>query len=156
MLRIDVPGRESLALEHVVLDLNGTLALDGVFVEGVLTRLERLQRQLAVWVVTADTRGEAQALVQDLGVNLHKVDRGDEAVRKRALVEQLGLDRTAAIGNGANDVAMLEAAALGICVVGTEGAATEALLHSDVVVPDMLAALELLIHTDRLTATLRR
>jgi soluble P-type ATPase len=84
MLRIDVPGRESLALEHVVLDLNGTLALDGVFVEGVLTRLERLQRQLAVWVVTADTRGEAQALVQDLEVNLHKVDRGDEAAQKRA------------------------------------------------------------------------
>lgn len=156
MLRIDVPGRESLALEHVVLDLNGTLALDGVFVAGVLTRLERLQRQLAVWVVTADTRGEAQALVQDLEVNLLKVDRGDEAAQKRALVGQLGLDRTAAIGNGANDVAMLEAAVLGICVVGTEGAATETLLHSDVVVPDILAALELLIHTDRLTATLRR
>ena len=34
MIRIDVPGREIIEIEHVVLDYNGTIALDGQLIEG--------------------------------------------------------------------------------------------------------------------------
>jgi soluble P-type ATPase len=51
---------------------------------------------------------------------------------------------------------MLEKAGLGVFVIGPEGSAVEALLKADVVVPNICAALELLIHTKRLIATLRR
>jgi soluble P-type ATPase len=60
-----------------------------------------------------------------------------------------------AIGNGRNDTLMLQQAALGIAVMQTGGAATTALLAGDVVTPGIVDALDLLIHPDRLKATLR-
>jgi len=61
-----------------------------------------------------------------------------------------------AVGNGANDAQMLEAAALGIAVLGKEGLAVDALGVADVVVPRIADALEQLLKTPRLVATLRR
>jgi len=60
-----------------------------------------------------------------------------------------------AIGNGANDAAMLQEAALGIAVLGPEGLAAEALLAADVVVASIEDALDLLLRPHRLVATLR-
>ena len=61
-----------------------------------------------------------------------------------------------AIGNGSNDVAMLRDAGLGLAVLGPEGLALDALTAADLVVPDIVAALELLEDPARLVATLRR
>ena len=36
MIRIDVPGREIIEIEHVVLDYNGTIALDGQLIDCLL------------------------------------------------------------------------------------------------------------------------
>jgi soluble P-type ATPase len=51
---------------------------------------------------------------------------------------------------------MLTAAALGIAVLGPEGAAAATLAAAHVIAPDILAALDLLAHPQRLVATLRR
>ena len=61
-----------------------------------------------------------------------------------------------AIGQGANDAAMLKEAALGICVMSQEGAAVETLLSADIVVPSILAAFDLLDKPLRIAATLRK
>ena len=74
---------------------------------------------------------------------------------KLKYVEQLGPDVTVSIGNGRNDRLMLEAAALGIAVVQEEGAAVQAVTAAVVVAPNILAALDLLLHPLRLVATLR-
>jgi soluble P-type ATPase len=50
----------------------------------------------------------------------------------------------------------LKAAALGICVLSSEGTAVETLLAADVVAPSIFAALELLDKPLRIVATLRR
>jgi len=60
------------------------------------------------------------------------------------------------VGNGANDAAALRAAALGIAVIGPEGASAEALVAADVVCTSILQALDLLVDEQALTATLRR
>jgi soluble P-type ATPase len=51
---------------------------------------------------------------------------------------------------------MLQAAALGICVLSREGAAVETLLAADLVVPDIFTALELLEKPLRILASLRK
>ena len=51
---------------------------------------------------------------------------------------------------------MLKAAALGIAVIGHEGAAFEALAAADVVTHDIFDAIGLLLNPKRLIATLRR
>jgi len=35
MIVLEIPGRPKLTLEHLVLDVNGTIALDGQLVSGV-------------------------------------------------------------------------------------------------------------------------
>jgi len=60
------------------------------------------------------------------------------------------------VGNGANDVAMLQAAALGIAVLGPEGMAAAAIPAADVLVGSIHDALDLLSEPRRLIATLRR
>ena len=38
MIKIEIPGRETIEIEHVVLDYNGTIALDGRLIAGAAER----------------------------------------------------------------------------------------------------------------------
>jgi P-type E1-E2 ATPase len=154
-LALEVPGWQRLEILHLVLDLNGTLARDGALLPGVAEAIARLSTRLACHLVTADTFGTAAGLLGP-AVELALVRPGDEAGQKLAIVQGLGAATVAALGNGANDALMLKAAALGIAVLGPEGAAPAALMAADVVVPGPREGLELLLHPDRLRATLRR
>lgn len=155
MLEIEIPGRRPLQLEHLVLDLNGTLALDGELLPGVEERLSRLAEALSIHVLTADTFGTAAGLFTGLPVSLEKVPEHDQAEAKAVYVQKLGPGRTVAVGNGANDGLMLGRAALGMAVIGPEGCAGAALRAAHLVVPGIEAALDLLLHPRRLQATLR-
>lgn len=149
---VSIPGRDPLSLTHLVLDVNGTLTEGGLLVEGVAERVGRLRTQLEVVIASADTFGGAADLAASLGVDALLIEDG---VEKAALVERLGAAGCAAIGNGANDVPMLERAALGIAVIGPEGASGRALATADIVCRSALEALDLLLDPTRLVATLR-
>lgn len=154
-IRIEIPGKPALDLEHLVLDYNGTLAGDGRLLLGVREGLERLAPELSLHVVTGDTFGRAAAELAGIPCRLTVLPAGGQAEAKQAYVDNLGSDVTACIGNGRNDALMLDRCALGLAVIQQEGAATVALLAADVVVRDIREALALLIHPRRLTATLR-
>lgn len=156
MLEITIPPRGLLRLHYLVLDVNGTIALDGELIPGVAERLAGLGGELLeICLVSADTQGTLAALSSTLGVTARRLQAGDEPRQKAALVKELGADQVVAVGNGANDAAMLQEAALGIAVLGREGSAVVCLTSADVVVPDINAALDLLLHPRRLLATLR-
>ncbi|MBN1135729.1 MAG: HAD family hydrolase [Anaerolineae bacterium] len=154
-IHLDIPGRESLRLEHLVLDLNGTVALDGEVLPGVVERLAALSSSLAIHLVTADTHGRAVEIGAQVSVQVLRIQARDEADQKQALVERLGAERVMAIGNGANDAAMLARAAVGIAVLGPEGLATVTLRAADMVVGRIEDALDLLLRPQRLVAALR-
>ena len=156
MIEVSIPGRGTWKLEHLLLDVNGTLSLDGQLLPGVAERIAELRQDLRVRLLTADTFGKGKVLSQELGVSLQKVSPPSEDHAKEAVVHELGAENVVAIGNGANDVHMLRAARLGIAVLGPEATAAEALKAADVLAPDILAALDLLLHPKRLVATLRR
>lgn len=155
MLTVSIPGFRTLDLEHLVLDYNGTLALDGILLPGVSERIEALSRRLLVHVITADTFGKVHAALAGLPCKLTVLPEYGQDTSKLAYVEKLGADRTVCVGNGRNDRLMLKAAALGIVVVQDEGAAIEAFVSADVVLPDINLALDLLMNPLRLIATLR-
>lgn len=155
MLTFDIPGFKNLALDHLVLDFNGVLAIDGKLVMGVDEHLQALARRLQVHVITADTCGTAQAALAGLDARLTILAPDHQDQAKRDYVRRLGADRTVCIGNGRNDRLMLKEAALGIAVVHLEGLATEAALASHLIVTSALDALDLLLGKNRLIATLR-
>lgn len=155
-MELTIPGRGTLDIATVVLDMNGTIALDGQLLEGVRERLALLAEKVRVIVVTADTFGTAAALEHALGVEVVVISEHEQAREKQKVARRLNADEVAAIGNGANDAAMLRECSLGICVVGGEGAAVEALVAADVVVNNICDALDLLLKPERLKATLRQ
>ena len=155
MIDIAIPGFADLHLAHLVMDYNGTLAVDGRLLPGVRERLERLRARLALHIVTADTFGKVKAELSGLDATLQILpkERQDEA--KREYVRQLGAQATVAVGNGRNDAMMLKAAVLGMAVILGEGASSQSLVAADVVCLSILDALDLLEQPLRLTATLR-
>jgi soluble P-type ATPase len=156
MIRIDIPGGAALQLENLVLDFNGTLACNGLLLPGVRKRVEDLSRLVRVHVVTADTFGQARTELADSRCELHILEPQNQARAKLEYVQRLGAERTACVGNGRNDALMMDAAVLGIAVVQTEGTAVQTLQAADVVVREITDALDLLIHPQRLVATLRQ
>lgn len=153
---IEVPGGSACSLEHLLLDVNGTLARDGQVLDGVAPRVGRLAESLAVWLVTADTFGTVGELQRQLGIPDARLVHAATGADKVALLARLDPRRCAAIGNGANDADLLRDAALGVAVLGPEGACPGTIAAADIVCGSILDALDLLIHPRRVTATLRR
>lgn len=142
-------------LTCLLLDLNGTLTTDGQLIEGVASRIDALRDELTIEIASGGTFGTAQDVARELQLPLTRLASTHQGDQKREILHRPNEGRTAVIGNGNNDVAALLAAAVGICVVGPEGAARAAVMAADVIVTTPLAALDLLIVTDRALATLR-
>lgn len=156
MIELNIPGRGQYELEHLVCDVNGTLAVDGKLQEGVLRGLNTLRDRLIIHLLTADTFGRQDDIDRQLNLESVRIEPGEEAHKKEIYVGRLGPEKVVAIGQGANDAGMLKSARLGICVLSSEGAAVETLVAADLVVPDINCALELLEKPLRVVAGLRR
>jgi P-type E1-E2 ATPase len=156
MIELIIPGYGALTLEHLVCDVNGTLAEDGRLLDGIGRVLSSLRDRLQLHLLTADTHGRQDVIDQQLNILAVRIKPGDEGNQKAEYVRRLGPNNVIAIGQGANDAEMLKAAALGICVLSAEGSALQALLSSDLVVPDIFSALELLQKPLRIVASLRK
>lgn len=156
MIELNIPGRGTIQLKHLVCDVNGTLAVDGQLHEGLPHLLKVLQDRLTVHLLTADTHGKQALIDQQLGLRAERVQAGEEAKQKADYILELGANQVIAIGQGANDAAMLEAAVIGIGVLSREGISHRALLAADILVPDIFTALELLDKPLRIAATLRK
>ena len=154
MLRGKIPGREELNLSHLILDYNGTIAEDGYIIDGIAHRLEQLAKDLQIYVITADTHGTAAMRCEGLPLEVKTFPTTEVGEIKATEAREL-TGGVVTIGNGFNDIQMSDAADLSICVIGREGCCGKLLAHADVVVTSIHDALDLLLKTDRLRATLR-
>jgi soluble P-type ATPase len=152
MIKREIPGAAPLQLDHLLLDVNGTLADRAHLIDGVEGRIERIRELLEVHLLSADTLGNLDETAARLGVGAQLVTSGTE---KRDYAEQLGPELCAAIGNGVNDVPMLERVRLGIVVIGPEGAGGRTVRAADVVCRTILDAFDLLLEDDTTKSTLR-
>lgn len=156
MIQLALPGRNmELKIQHLIVDLNGTLTVDGQLILGVQERIEHLKEKLDLHLLTADTFGRGAEVAAELGIQISKVSANQGGLDKKEYLFKLGKENTAAIGNGYIDFYMLEEAALGIAVVGREGCSVEAIRRADIVVNNINDALDLLLNPKRLVATLR-
>ncbi|HNT25639.1 MAG TPA: HAD family hydrolase [Anaerolineales bacterium] len=156
MIELNIPGRGLLQLHHLVCDVNGTLAVDGQLPDGLAHALTALRDRLTLHLLTADTHGRQHLIDQQLNLVAVRIQPGQEAQQKAEYVQSLGASGVVAIGQGANDAGMLQAAGLGICVFSTEGTAVEALLAADLVTTTIFDAIDLLEKPLRIVASLRK
>lgn len=154
MLCIEIPGLKALKLHHLVLDFNGTIARDGKLIEGMISCLEALHSHLRIYILTADTYGTVTEQCQGLPAEVKTFPVTGAADHKAQFVRELGAG-VVCLGNGLNDIKMFQAADLSIAVLDREGVCAGLLAHADVLVTSPEDGLGLLMHPDRLRATLR-
>lgn len=151
--RYEIAGEEPLEVEHLLLDVNGTLTDRGDLLTGVRERIDLLRAEFDIRLLSADTFGTLKRLGRELDLQVTRISTG---IEKRDLVRELGGEGCAAIGNGRNDAAMLAEVKLGIAVLGPEGLSPQTLSAARLVCPSITVALDLLADPRALAATLRR
>lgn len=155
MITIEIPGYRTLCLQNLLLDYNGTIALDGEIPEPVRKQLRRLSEEVDIYVLTADTHGTAAQICADLPVTIRTFPTGSAMQEKHRILRELGEDSCATMGNGRNDLLMCRDAALSVAVIGPEGAHGRLLSDADVCVTSINDGLDLLLKPKRLIASLR-
>ncbi|MGP8215695.1 MAG: HAD family hydrolase [Bacteroidia bacterium] len=156
MINLSIPGfKESISINHLVLDFNGTLAVDGKLINGLREVLTALSEKVHVHVLTGDTFGTARKELENIPCEITLLAKENQGAQKEKYIQQLGPETIISIGNGHNDRFMLKESAIGIIVIQKEGASVEALMAADVVCSDILSALDLINNPLRLKATLR-
>ena len=156
MIEIEIPGHASLFIEHLVLDYNGTIAVDGIPIPGVLEMFLAMSRSLKIHFITADTHGTVHNYLKSEAISIHVLEKENQSLQKKAFITQLGASKVIVIGNGYNDHLMLKEAVIGIAVLQQEGLSFEALASSDILFTSIIDALDCLRNPMRLAATLRR
>ena len=155
MVLIEIPGKGIMEIENLLLDLNGTIATDGVIAPKIKRKINALSQKLKMFILTADTLGNLHETTKGIKADFIKISGQRTGRRKAEVFNHIELRKTAVIGNGFNDHLILKEARLGIAVIGKEGLAVKALLSSDIVVNDIVDALDLFVHPLRIKATLR-
>lgn len=155
MIKIEIPGRAVLEIEHVLLDFNGTIAVDGKLIYRVKEKINYYSDEISFHVITADTFGSVEQELQGVRCSLAIIPKDNQAEAKQQLLHKLGAGQTLAVGNGVNDELMIQDAILGVAVLQEEGLATRTLLVSDIVVKNILDIFGFLEKPDRLVACLR-
>ena len=154
-MKIVIPEYKTLEVDRLFLDFNGTIAVDGIIPAGVRQRLEQLAAEFTIYVLTADTNGNAKEQCQGLPVILQTFPTGNARDYKKELVKATGSRRCVAVGNGRNDELMLREAALSIAIMDREGAYGRVLREADLFVRSMQDGLDLLLYPNRIIAGLR-
>lgn len=155
MLNLIIPDFGEVKIQHVVLDFNGTLAVDGSLIDDVEIHLRALSTRFHLHILTGDTHSTAKQELANVNCEITILPSENQAIAKANYIINLGPDHVIAIGNGRNDQQMLQVARIGIAVLGQEGLALPALSSADIVVPDIFSAFSLLRDNKRLLATLR-
>lgn len=154
-MKIKIPGNETLNIQNIVFDYNGTVAIDGKLIAEVSKSINTLSSQFKFYVITADTYGTVQKELEGTNCEVIVIGKEKQDLCKLDFVKQLDSSTVLSVGNGRNDKLMLKESALGIAILQEEGLCTQTLLNSDIVVTSILDVFDFLKDTNRLVATLR-
>lgn len=154
MILIQRPGEAPLEIDFIFLDFEGALAWDRRVHPKAKDKINLLSKRTKIYILTKGEEEGIGEIFRKLKVEVIYLKEGKASERKVDLLRQLGAKRSVAVGNGVDDAPMMEEAGLGICILGKEGASSEALKKADVVVTNILDALDFLLKPLRQKATL--
>ena len=154
MILIQRPGRNPLEIEFILIDFEGTLAMDRRVHPKAKDKINLLSKRTKIYILTKGNQETVAEVLRKVKAEVISSREGETSQKKLDLLHRLGAARTVAIGNGVDDTLMMEEAGLGICVIGKEGASAEMMQKADVVVTDILDALDFLLKPLRHQATL--
>jgi len=154
MIIIERPGQGNLEIEFILIDFEGTLASDRRVHPKAKDKINLLSKRTKIYILAKGEKEGVEESLRRVKAEIFYLPERDFSRRKLDLLRQLGATRTVAIGNGVDDAPMIEEAGLGICIISKEGTSAEAMKRADVVVSNILDALDFLLKPLRQKATL--
>jgi soluble P-type ATPase len=154
MIILQRPGRTPLEIECILLNFEGTLATDRRIHPKAKDKLNLLSKRTNIYILTKGEQEAIPEILKKVKAEVVYFEEGEVSQGKLDLLRQLGARKTVAIGNGVDDVPMIEEAGLGICIIDVEGASGEAIKKADVVFTNILDALDFLLKPMRHKAVL--
>jgi P-type E1-E2 ATPase len=149
----NIPKGETIEINTIVLDLNGTLTVNGKLESSTEKLVKQLQNKgFRLVLISGDIRGNAKTIADNLGMDLYLGSTSDE---KAAQMQQFDKNKTAAIGNARIDIGTFENAKISIATLQSEGIHTAIIKHADIIVPNIDNALQLFLDKKSLEGTLR-
>jgi P-type E1-E2 ATPase len=156
MISIERPGQSNLEIEFILVDFDGTLASDRRVHPKAKDKINLLSKRSKIYILTKEEKESAEEILKRVKAETIYLKEGEASQQKLDLLRQLGAARTVAIGNGVDDVPMIEEAGLGIAVMGKEGTSSETMKKADLVFMNILDALDFLLKPLRQKATLSK
>ena len=154
MITVQRPGQSNLEIEFILIDFEGTLASDRRVHPKAKDKINLLSKRTKIYILTKEEKEHVEEVLRKVKAEIIYLTQGDSSQKKLDLLRQLGPGRTVAIGNGLDDVSLIEEAGLGVCVLGKEGMSSEAMRKADVVFTNILDALDFLLKPLRQKASL--
>ena len=145
MISIQRPGQSNLEIEFILIDFEGTLASDRRVHPKAKDKINLLSKRTKIYILTKEEKERGEEVLKKVKAETVHLTEGESSQKKMELLRQLGPARTVVIGNGIDDISMIEEAGLGVCVLGKEGTSSEAMKRADVVFMNILDALDFLL-----------
>jgi soluble P-type ATPase len=154
MITIQRPGQDNFEIDFILIDFEGTLALDRRVHPKAKDKINLLSKRTKIYILTKEEKECVEEALKKVKSELIYLSEENSSRQKLDWLHQLGATRTVAIGNGIDDIPMIEEAGLGICVLSKEGTSSETMKKADVVFMNILDALDFLLKPIRQKATL--
>ncbi len=154
-MKLEIPGQNKIELKDVIFDYNGTIAIDGLLIEGVGEIINELANVVNFHVVTADTFGSVETALAGTNCKVVKIPKENQDFSKLDYLLSLGKETTLCVGNGKNDRLMLKESVIGIALIQDEGVCVESLLSANIACKSIMDVFEYLKSPNRIIATLR-
>ncbi len=146
--------KKPLKLDTLILDLNGTITIDGKLIPWVKDKILALQKEWwTVLLCSGDTQWTAAKIAQWLWATLYICKNQND---KKNVLKKHKTKHCATIGNGHIDLKLMEKCSLSIAVIQAEWCYSKSMLSSDIVCTNIIDALDILLLPKRLIATLRK
>jgi soluble P-type ATPase len=156
MITLQRPGQQPLEIEYLLIDYEGTLASDGRIHPKAKDKINLLSKRVKIFILAKTEKEKVEETLRRVKAELFYTAEGDASKQKLTLLLNLGGPRTLVIGNGRDDLPIMQEAGLCLCVIGKEGAASEIIETADIVFINILDALDFLLKPLRQKATLSK
>ncbi|MBM4338855.1 MAG: hypothetical protein FJ110_04865 [Deltaproteobacteria bacterium] len=154
MIALQRPGQTPLEIEYLLIDYEGVLATDGRVHPKAKDKINLLAKRTSVYILAKTGQVKVEETLRKVKADVIFLTEGQASKEKLDLLRRLGPERTVVIGNGIDDVPILEEAGFSICAIGKEGASGEAIKRAGLIVTNILDALDFLLKPLRQKATL--
>lgn len=154
MILIERPGQDSLEIDYLLIDFEGTLSMDRRIHPKAKDRINLLSKRLKIYIFAKGESERIQEVLKRVKAEVIFLKEGEASNQKLGFLRNLGGLRTVVMGNGIDDLLMMKEAGLSIAILGKEGTSGALIQNAHLLFIDIIDALDFLLKPLRQKATL--